>query len=90
MPGHEPDSTSSPNSDFDHTGHISAETMERCARLLAAGEMDWPEGLSAEQDAELLAAVRRFRRARLVRLIASRIAADIACEARSKATEPRS
>ena len=87
MSGQRPNSTSSSNSDSRHTEHISAETIERCAQLLAGGEMDWPQGFSGEQEAELLKAVRRCRRARLVRFIASRIAADIAHETRSRATE---
>lgn len=87
MSGQTPDSTSSPNSDSQHAGQISAETIERCAQLLAGGEMDWPRGLSDEQEAELLAAARRCRRARLVKFIASRIAADIAHEVRSRAKE---
>ncbi|MFH1921716.1 MAG: hypothetical protein ABIP48_17770 [Planctomycetota bacterium] len=87
MSGQEPNSTSFPDSDSHHTGHISPETIERSAQLLAGGEMAWPQGLSAEQEAELLKAVRRCRRARLVKFITSRIAADIAHEARSRRTE---
>lgn len=87
MSGQEPNSTNSTDSDSHHTGQISAETIERCAQLLASGEMDWPRDFSDKQEAELLKAVRRCRRARLVRFIASRIAADIAHEARSRTTE---
>ena len=87
MPGQKPQSTSSLHATPYLTEQLSAETIERCAQLLATDEMDWPEGLSGEQDAELLIAVRRYRRARLVKLIASRIAADIASETRSRAKE---
>jgi len=90
MSGQTPDSTGSPNPDSHHAGQISAETIERCAQLLAGGEMDWPQGLSDEQEAELLAAVRRCRRARLVKFIASRIASDIASEMGARAKEARS
>jgi hypothetical protein len=51
--------------------------------------MQWPDGLSNEQQADLLAGVRRWRRTRLVKLIASRIAADIAAEAKNKAKEAK-
>ena len=87
MSGQDPKPTSSPESDPYHTGHISPETIERCAQLLAGGEIEWPQGFSAEQETELLKAVRRCRRARLVKFIASRIAADIAHEARGRRTE---
>ena len=90
MASHEPNSTSSTHPDSHHTDQISAETLERCAQLLADGEMDWPQGFSDEREAELLRAVRRCRRARLVKFIASRIAADIARETRGGATEAQS
>jgi hypothetical protein len=85
MSGYVPKVTSSSDSDPQRKEQVSAETLDRCARLLAAGEMDWPNGLSDEQQAELLAAVRRWRRTRLVKLIASRIAADLAAETRNRA-----
>ncbi len=87
MSGQANDSTSIPNVAAHSAEQISAETIEKCAGLLAVGEMDWPEGLSDQQEAELLIAVRRHRRVALVKFIASRIAADIACEARSGAKE---
>lgn len=87
MSGYEAGSTSFSRPDSHNTEPVSAETIERCAQLLACGEIDWPQGLSNDQEAELLAAVRRCRRARLVKFIASRIAADIAQESRSKAKE---
>jgi hypothetical protein len=87
MSGHHPRSISPPHSTSQHTEQISPDTFQRCAELLAAGEMDWPEGLSKEQQSDLLTAVRRCRRARLIKFIASRIAADLAAEARSRARE---
>ena len=87
MSGQDLKSTKSTDSDTPHTEQLSSETIERCAQLLATGEMDWPQGLSVKQDTELLKAARRNRRARLVRFIASRIAADIAPEARGRTTE---
>jgi len=90
MSGPEPVSTNSLHAASHATEPISAETIERCARLLAAGEIGWPQGFSTEQEATLLAAVRRCRRVRLVKLIASRIAADLAAEARKRAKEAQS
>jgi hypothetical protein len=87
MSGHRPKVTSFPESDPRCSQQFSSETLARCARLLAAGEMDWPDGLSKEQEEELLTAVRRWRRARLINLIASRIAADLAAEAGNRAKE---
>lgn len=87
MSGQTTDSTSSPNADAHSAGQISAETLERCAQLLACGEIDWPQGLSNDQESALLAAVRCCRRARLIKFIASGIAADIAQESRSKAKD---
>ena len=87
MSGYDLDSTSSPDADSCPEGQISAETMERCALLLANGEMDWPQGFSDDQAVELRAAVRRCRRTRLVKFIAGRIAADIAHESRRKGKE---
>lgn len=66
---------------------ISRETMLRCAELLANGEMDWPSGLSHDQELTLTAEVRQFRRAGLVRFIAAQIAADIARETNCQARE---
>ena len=84
MPNRRPVSTSSTRPDSHGTCKASAETVARCAQLLADGEMDWPQGFSDEQEAELLRAVRRFRRARLVTFIASHIAAAIASERRGE------
>ncbi len=82
MPHSDPRSTSARPSEHKHSRQIPAETLINCAKLLANGEMDWPSDLSDEQQAELLAKVRSFRRTRLVKLIASQIAADIAQEQR--------
>ena len=87
MSSHTTGSTSSHHAATPCAEPISTETLERCAELLAADEIDWPEGLSDEQEADLLAAVRCHRRARLVKFIASRIAADLASAARDRATE---
>ena len=51
------------------------------ARLLATGEITWPEGLSPDETARLESMVREYRRKRLVALIASRIAAEVAEDA---------
>jgi hypothetical protein len=59
---------------------LTPEVLSRCAELLATGEIDWPSGLSDDQELALLDEVRRFRRARLVKFVASQIAADIARE----------
>ena len=80
MPHSNPKTTSTGPSGNNETQQIPAETLTTCAKLLATGDMDWPADLSDEQRAELLAKVRSFRRARLVKLIASLIAADIAHE----------
>jgi hypothetical protein len=90
MSGPTTNSTSSLHADPRRKEQISAETIERCAQLLAAGEMDWPQDFSTEQEADLLTAVRRCRRARLVKFIASRIAADLASEAKGRAKEAQS
>ena len=58
------------------------EALSNCARLIASGEMEWPAILTAEQAGELEVLVRRARRLRLVKLIASCIAADIAKDTR--------
>lgn len=60
MSGQANDSTSIPNVAAHSAEQISAETIEKCAGLLAVGEMDWPEGLSGSQRCtELLARVSR-------------------------------
>ena len=83
MTSHDPFSSSLPAPA--ETPELSDETLSRCARLLATGEIDWPTGLSAEQQLALMAEVRRCRRARLVKFIASLIAADIAREGGGRA-----
>jgi predicted AAA+ superfamily ATPase len=80
MPNGNQESTSDRASESQPT----EETLVECAKLLATDAMDWPQNLSDEQQAELVALVRKFRRARLVKLIASQIAADIACEREAK------
>jgi hypothetical protein len=87
MPGQVPVLTSFRDTDPHQPEQVSTDTLDRCADLLAAGEMDWPAGLTNEQEAELLVATQRHRRARLVKFIASRIAADIAAEVRERAQE---
>lgn len=71
------------------SGHCSTgnDTLGRCAELLAVDEIEWPNGLTSAQEAELAAAVRRLRQRRLIRLVASCIAADIAHEATQRAQE---
>ena len=59
---------------------IPRVTLLRCADLLALGEINWPSGLTEEQEVALTAEVRNIRRTRLRRFIAARIAADIARE----------
>jgi len=80
MPNSKSTSVSRTNHEESSGLEVSSETITHCAQLLADGEMDWPHGFSDEQEKMLLVAVRRCRRARLVKFIASRIAADIACE----------
>lgn len=58
------------------------QVLANCAQLVASGEIEWPSEISVEQAEELELLVRRARRVRLVKLIASSIAADIAREAR--------
>lgn len=59
---------------------ISSDALERCAQLLASGEIEWPPGLSHQQSEELTERVRRNRRVRLVKLIAASITADLVRE----------
>lgn len=67
---------------------LSVETLSRCAQLLASDEIAWPPGLSEAQEETLVAEVRRYRRTRLVKFIASRIAADIAAERKADQARP--
>lgn len=80
MPDSQPPSTGKASSTTASTPRISPEALDKCAQLIAVGEVEWPTDLSAEQQRELQALVRRFRRAKLVKFIASQIAADIARE----------
>ena len=51
MSGHDLKSTKSTDSDTPHTEQLSAETIERCAQLLATGEMDWEQSaIEASKD----------------------------------------
>ncbi len=75
---------SSPSQAVATPSEISAETLSRCADLLATEEINWPTGLSESQEAALVAEVRRYRRLRLIKFIASRIAADIAREEKAE------
>ena len=58
-----------------------SDFLKTYARLLAAGEVTWPEGLSPDETTRLEHMVRENRRKRLVALIASRIAAEVAEDA---------
>lgn len=57
---------------------LSTETISKCAKLIASGAMEWPTDFPVDQSRELENLVRSYRRARLVKLIASCIAAEIA------------
>lgn len=61
--------------------------LQTCAELIAFREIEWPTGLSAAQSTELETMVARARRRRLVKLIATCIAADIASDANSELLE---
>ena len=65
----------------DETAVVPEETLTECARLIASGEMEWPSDFPVDQAGELERLVRRARRVRLVKLIASCIADDIALHA---------
>jgi hypothetical protein len=52
--------------------------LDRLARLVAGGEVEWPDGLSDRQADELTALVRRRRRSELITMIARAIAAELA------------
>lgn len=52
----------------------SAEVCDSMARLVANGEMEWPTGLTPQQEDELLLLVRSLRRDELMTYITSRIA----------------
>lgn len=72
---------SSPDSPSETTA-VPPETLTTCARLIADGEMEWPSDFPVSQAGDLELLVRRARRVRLVKLIASCIAKDIASTAR--------
>ena len=83
MPSSKINSTGLIPSAGESTPHIPTDALTRCAQLIADGEIEWPSEVFDEQDGELLALVRRYRRSRLVKFLASQIAADIARERRS-------
>ncbi len=70
-----------PNSIVSDRSAEEDDLLRTYARLLAAGEIMWPEGLSPDEAVRLEQMVREHRRKRLVALIASRIAAEIAEDA---------
>ena len=53
---------------------LTSEQMEHWARLLADGEVEFPDDLPVQQADALAAATRRRRRDRFVKLIARQIA----------------
>lgn len=79
--------TQDSNDDAQVGGEWTAEALDRCAQLIAADEMQWPPDLSDEQESQLLSAVRRYRRAMLIKFIAARIAADIVQDGKKETTE---
>ena len=70
-----PSSLSDSDQTADRNDHLNV-----CARLLASGDLTWPENLSVEETLRLEQMVREYRRKRLVALIASCIAAEIAAD----------
>ncbi len=58
--------------------------LQRLAELLAKDAISWPSGLSAQQDEQLLEAVRSRRRSRLVTIISRQIAHDLARDERQE------
>ena len=68
---------------------LTPEQMNKFAELVAAGEAEFPDGLSREQEEELTGEVRSRLRQRLVHLIAHRIALDIRSEPRDPLKETR-
>ena len=68
--GRTPGSTAPPQAPVE----LTADQFERWARLLAEGDVEFPDNLPAPQADRLLAEVRQRRRGRLVRLIAHGIA----------------
>lgn len=81
---------------IDHASAASASpngiwnehTRDRCAQLLADGQMHWPEDLLPQQADELRDETCRRRRARLLRFIADRIAAELTESSYPSCSEP--
>ena len=57
---------------------LTRDVLIHTARLVADDKINWPTGLTGREEVRITAEVRKFRRARLVKLVASQIAADIA------------
>jgi hypothetical protein len=77
-----PDTANQHSAASGNTVELAPDVLERTARLIGDGQIDWPAGLTPAQEQRLLDEVRRLRRARLVRFIASGIAIDIARDRR--------
>ncbi len=60
---------------------LTVAQMDKYAELVAAGEAEFPDGLSREQEAALARRTRARLRDRLVDLVARRVAHDIALAA---------
>lgn len=67
---------------------ITPDALARTAQRVADGQMDIPEGLSDDDAAKLVAEVQKRRRARLVKFIAARIAAEIRRDGEAKGRRP--
>ena len=89
MPSSKINSTGLIPSAGEPTPHIPNDALTKCAQLIAHGEIEWPLEISDEQQGELLALVRHYRRAKLVRFLASQIAADIARDKRGDSKEAK-
>ena len=63
---------------------LTDEQVDRYADLIAAGEAELPDGLSRQQEEELIARTRARLRRRLIVLIARQIAADLGCADRDR------
>lgn len=65
-------------------GHLAPDKIKQLARLIAGGEIKWPDDVTGDLADELTTAVRRHRRAELLRLVGKLIArgilSDRACE----------
>lgn len=51
--------------------------VTRIARLIADGEVDWPEKLTSDQASALTTKIRNLNRSRLIKLVARLIANDM-------------